>query len=354
MSKYLVTLKPVDKFFFGGDMTFEVAGKGEHNKKFKSYIIESAMFPQQTSLLGMMRFLLLRKSSYFENGRITDKDGAARLIGEHSFEVNDTDRFGKIMSLSGCFIRDRKKGADYSFAPYTRDFSLQNTGAEGVVNGIRISLPELDGYSAKDGYEKCLVSRNAEPVRLADVFIKDRRIGINRDIATGLTEDSSLFKQISYRFNDKNADYCFAFYVEVDGLDLTSSEYNGEVVSIGADSSQFIINFQKDGTDNRPDVAPENAVVIQSPAYLTRETLKLSSFFMTEIIPFRFLETTVKGTDNYTVYSKTLTRSKKYELYAPGSTFFFSSEDNLKEFIGKLGDKETDGFARIGFNEYSK
>ena len=119
-------------------------------------------------------------------------------------------------------------------------------------------------------------------------------------------------------------------------------------------SNRFIINFQKDGTDNRPDVAPENAVVIQSPAYLTRETLKLSSFFMTEIIPFRFLETTVKGTDNYTVYSKTLTRSKKYELYAPGSTFFFSSEDNLKEFIGKLGDKETDGFARIGFNEYSK
>ena len=68
MSKtYLVTLKPIDKFFFGGDMTFAIPEgnkeRKEANRSFSSYIIRSMPFPQQTSLLGMLRFLLLRKRS---------------------------------------------------------------------------------------------------------------------------------------------------------------------------------------------------------------------------------------------------------------------------------------------------
>lgn len=356
MSKYLVTLKPVDKFFFGGDMTFEVAGKDGHNKKFKSYIIESAKFPQQTSLLGMLRFLLLRKSPYFENGKITDKDGAAGLIGEHSFEVNNTDDFGKIKSLSGCFIRDRLNCLDYAFAPFTQDFSLYDTNRVGSVNGVEIRLPAVVGFTAKSGYTKYLLSAKGKR-KIDDVFVEDRRIGINRNISTGLTEDSALYKQISYRFKDfdkenvkRIADYCFAFYVEVDE-DMTSAKYNGEVVSVGADGSQFIISFERGGTDNRLSLSRNNMLVLQSPAYLIRDALKLSSFFVTETIPFRFLKTTV-DTDDYTVYSKTLQRSEKYELYAPGSVFFFETQENVRAFEEQL--KSAEEFVRIGFNEYSK
>lgn len=74
--KYKITLTPVDKFFFGGDMTFQVGTneKDSFNEQFSSYIIRSAMFPQQTSLLGMLRFLILRNSGeeIFKDGRITD------------------------------------------------------------------------------------------------------------------------------------------------------------------------------------------------------------------------------------------------------------------------------------------
>ena len=61
MSNYLITLTPTGRFFFGGDMTFKVGrkDKNEFNEQFSSYIIKSAMFPQQTSLLGMLRFLIL-------------------------------------------------------------------------------------------------------------------------------------------------------------------------------------------------------------------------------------------------------------------------------------------------------
>ena len=57
MSKrYFVQLEPTGKFFFGGDMRFGINGKEE---EFSSYIIESSKMPQQTSILGMLRFLLL-------------------------------------------------------------------------------------------------------------------------------------------------------------------------------------------------------------------------------------------------------------------------------------------------------
>ena len=69
MSKYIIKLIPTGRFFFGGDMTFTIGkqketdkSKGEkdsyqiYNEEFSSYIISSLKFPQQTSLLGMLRF----------------------------------------------------------------------------------------------------------------------------------------------------------------------------------------------------------------------------------------------------------------------------------------------------------
>ena len=87
---YLITLTPVDKFFFGGEMKFST-GIQENGKKSApeiSYIIKSGYFPQQTSLLGMMRFFLLRHSKYFDGSKITDPDGASSLIGGHSFSAD--------------------------------------------------------------------------------------------------------------------------------------------------------------------------------------------------------------------------------------------------------------------------
>ena len=67
MSKYIVSLTPLGKYFFGGDMTFKVSDKNDYNERYSSYVIQSGQFPQQTSLLGMMRFLLLsnKPKNYF-------------------------------------------------------------------------------------------------------------------------------------------------------------------------------------------------------------------------------------------------------------------------------------------------
>ena len=108
MSKYLVTLTPTGKFFFGGDMRFGINGEKE---EFSSYIIESLKMPQQTSLLGMMRFLLLSNSNLFDiAGNVIkgEDEDVKNLIGAGSFAVtNDgkSNTFGKIKSLKNPPIR---------------------------------------------------------------------------------------------------------------------------------------------------------------------------------------------------------------------------------------------------------
>ncbi|MFK1829260.1 type III-B CRISPR module-associated Cmr3 family protein [Bacteroides fragilis] len=51
---YLITLTPMDWFFFGGERTLD-------DGKSADYISHSNKFPQQSALLGMIRYQLLKQ-----------------------------------------------------------------------------------------------------------------------------------------------------------------------------------------------------------------------------------------------------------------------------------------------------
>lgn len=373
MSNYLITLTPVDKFFFGGDMTFNVHGDTAHNEKFGTYIIASAMFPQQTSLLGMLRFLLLSSDKSLFDGQSIIPGKSAQvtgLIGPSSFAVKnggmDDSCFGKIQKLHRCFVRCKdSKGSVHNldFLGFDDDVcgesEFKYKGCKGKVNGVEVTLPAIDSYDSKKGYRKFL-SDDSIKKELSDVFVQDRRIGIQRNIDTGKTDDSSLFKQISYRFN--NADgctYCFAFYLEA-GCEMTP--YDKRIVSVGADNSQFVLGVENVETvPQSKNTGAPHKLVLQSPAYLSREEIGLASFAFTEVIPFRFLKTDVADTENYSVLPrykddkgaskmKSPTRSERYELYAPGSVFYFEDATNYNAFVAAL--EAYEGFRQIGYNEY--
>ena len=55
MSKvtYKITLTPVEGYFFGGETTF---GEGQA----KNYFAKSNLLPQETALLGMLRYQILK------------------------------------------------------------------------------------------------------------------------------------------------------------------------------------------------------------------------------------------------------------------------------------------------------
>jgi CRISPR-associated protein Cmr3 len=370
MSKYRITLTPVDKFFFGGDMTFQVGDdeKDFFNRQYASYIIQSTKFPQQTSLLGMLRFLILRNAGeeVFRNNKIIDDGKASELIGPKSFSVNDGTKentFGYIKGISHVRILriekdskpDSPKETELEFAPLfgAIDFSK---GISGTYNLGILKIPRLTDkqYNAKDGLGTMLTD-GKNKYKMADIFVEDRRIGIARSIVTGKTDDDgALFKQISYRFNDKNAKHCFVFYAEVGGIDLKL--YDKHLVTVGGDNSQFIIGITDDENSSSQIVDNDSlAISLLSPAFINRQDVKDNTrFAITQLMPFRFLTDREGNNDkdgrSYHIINSKLKRSERYELYAPGTVFYFKNDTQRGEFI-KILEARKD-FRQIGYNEY--
>lgn len=392
MSKFLIKLKPLGKYFFGGDMTFEVGDKNnkDYNSKYSSYIIESNKFPQQTSLLGMLRYLLLTKSpkvfSVDEN-RITNKADAANIIGQASFSVTPNhkldekqdSRFGKINSIGPCFLLHEDNKEDERIEEYflsaPKDCQLMisfKDSLEAYYNGNMLKVPSIsyedkkeqpDGvkkieivtYSSKAEFDTICISGNGSTIKEDEIFIKDTRIGINKSYEGKTShDDKGYYKQISYRLKDG---FSFAFVADVD-FDL--SKCQNELVSLGADGSEFSLSvsllsdeFQ---TPHYPDeikqVEGACRVILLSDSLLDSEDIKKACFNISGSVPFRFLETNV-GCENYNVLGGKVKRSeKKYYLYEKGSVFYFENEGSANDFVGVVEGKEE--FHQIGYNYCEK
>lgn len=343
MSKYLITLKPLGKYFFGSDMTFSVAGKDEYYEEYSSYIIESMKFPQQTSLLGMLRYLLLVKSPNVfsrEKNRIIDRDAAKDLIGKSGFSVRPGHHrvsFGKINSLGHCkLVKDGEfyepVPKDYYFKP---DFSKKGVF---TYNGKLIKVPEIPQYNPKDFSGVKYMNLTTWALMPENkIFIEDTRVGITKN-HNGKSGEEGFFKQISYRLADG---FSFAFEADVD-FDLTSC--NSEIVSLGADGSRFCLCVE----EKKGEIQEAKKVVLLSNSLLDRNDLLNVRFQITSAVPLRFLETTV-NTAKYNILSGEVKRSSKYYLYEKGSVFYFDSESAADEFLKKLESKEE--FRQIGYNK---
>lgn len=361
MSKnYLVKLTPTGKFFFGGDMRFGVNGKDEKNS---SYIIESSKMPQQTSLLGMMRFLLLSNNNDLfdiKNNCIRNGVSVDDLIGKSSFSVSDgsENTFGKIITLGPCCVyRDGKR---YFKAPMDNGFSSINWDnvTSAVINGKNVELPELkvindkkkeELYKGKHIFESFFMDYSSkEVIKENEIFKKDTRIGIDKE-NEGKRQTNAFYKQISYRLEES---YCFAFDIEVDD-DIDLTEYNGQLVNLGADASTFVFEAEIIQTLEK-DIPEGLTVVLLSDTYITKDDIDKCEirYSITQTRPFRFISTTNNSnTSYYRINAKNAAeRSERYELYEAGSVFYFKDEENREKFCDFLENRKD--FIQIGYNKY--
>ncbi len=375
---YLIKLKPLGNFYFGGERSFREyepkATEAEDREKDKdetlSYIVESNYFPQQTALLGMLRFLLLRKSDFFENGKIKAQDvaKAAVLIGPSSFMLGqDKCEFGNIESIGTCFISN---GNDF-LLPMPLDYPLDvkfSIAIEANYCNRSLTLPSVtyrsngELYSAKNGvYDKLLLGGSVIDYDYSEekdpqtgemigkgVFIKDRRIGIDRDIKTGKVEKNALYKQEFYRLVNG---YEFAFTAQLkDDIDYTA--YNNEVVELGGDNSKFLITFEQQEQEikiehkNISNSQGAFKAVLLSDALIN--DVSLSTFSISANTPMRFMETNIKTTSDYS----RITKSKRRSLYKKGSVFYFEGTAQREAFIEAV--KDNKNFKKIGYNNIQK
>ena len=342
MSKYLITLTPTERFFFGGDITFSYS---DQKSEYDSYIIRSNRFPQQTSLLGMLRFLILRndKNAFDESKQeIKDRKQASDLIGAKSFRIGEHNDFGVIKSISPCFIqlKDNGEWTNMDIIPFDESLSVdysQNTSV--TLNGLAFEIPSME-YNPKEGIKRRFKYANSKYKNVEDIFEEDLRNGIDRDIKTGKTEDAALFKQISYRFKEECR---FAFEADVERVEL--KQYSGQVVSVGGDSSQFIIEIFDISNHEATKTTKGGSVVLLSPSYI--EDISSVRFAITETITFKCMKTETEKINSYNKKNEVYDYSKKVSLYDAGSVFYCKEVDAFIKEIKKHSD-----FRQIGYNHF--
>jgi len=381
MSKiYLVKLTPHDKFFFGGETTF---GEGNVN-----YFVKSNYFPQQTSLLGLIRYQLLRqsKNGIFKNNKILEADKAAKLIGEESYKFGNGFNFGAIKNLSPVFITN-ENGDNYFTANKEyqwvvvdketkkeinnfvfRQFNKIKKGSSVITVG-KDFIPKLEKYEAKDGLPDLLID-NSLSIRYYDykketqnspfngVFIEHRQVGIRKNYK-GKTEDKAFYVQSFYRLKKG---YSFAFILELD--DEVNFSTN-ELVTLGGEQSKFrmeVIKYAKEFRDILPQYESSknvDKVVLVSDAYVSNKIFVDCDFAVTDTIDFRSIKST-KNTTNYSSMDRTgiktdeLSKTDKYNFFKRGSVFYGEETSKIVSHLNSSDNNNNDKspLQKIGYNNY--
>ncbi|HLO54806.1 MAG TPA: type III-B CRISPR module-associated Cmr3 family protein [Saprospiraceae bacterium] len=394
MSKYLVKLKPLTPFFFGGENTF---GEGDVN-----YFAKSNYMPQQTTILGFLRYELLAQNGLIGTDPVSQK--WADLIGSQSFECIDdkfTASFGAIKNISPVFIMDGNDSyltQSFDWAYYEDD---QNSKP---INGCRVSAKKIDRiqirfeeanklavvdsckdyipilevggkkYDPKLGLATLWVCDDGTKLKHWDFdegykddglvgngfFVSKSQIGIHRETNKSKTQKGDFYKQIFKSFH--NANTCFAFYVDIDlpiGKKLASrittmggerSAFEMTITKVDSQFQSFEFLFKNAFVASHPN--RKNVVILTSDAYCHQNILNQCKFAITDSIPFRNITTKQISGINYAALDKTdKSKAKLFKtkelifLLKRGSVLYSDEAQTLKENIESLTP-----FYNIGYN----
>jgi len=372
--KYLVKLTPHDKFFFGGENTFGVG-------KQRNYFVKSNYFPQQTTLLGLVRYQLMvqNKNGIFNDGKIQKPKDASDLINHKSFDINDTEfSFGKIQELSPVFIANEKNeflfpaNKEYQWIDKDEDEKEINdfvfrefNKVDGESSFSKKFIPCLEKYNPKLDLPDLLVNKNLSLMKYYDydkdkelkkdphngIFVEYQQTGIRKNYK-GITEDNAYYVQTFYKL-DKG--YSFAFILELDDSIKIESQ---NVVILGGEQSKFKMDVTyapdkfKNLLPNYEQSKNSDKVVLVSDAYVSNEIFNNCSFAVTDTVDFRSIKSSV-NTTNYAgmdlkgIKTDVLSKSSKYNFFKKGSVFY---GENISKITSHLDVKNA--IKKIGYNHY--
>ena len=339
MPKYQVKLTPTSSFFFG---TEKHSGLAENEDTIANYFVESNLYPQQTTILGALRYFLLQNASdlVFKNNRIQDRKLASDLIGPSSFGMNESlQGFGEIEKIGPLYLL--KDNESFRFGPYDHGSSMDADGT--LLNDSKKQYTAK--YHAAFIAEK-LVNAKGESEKLSDIIKDQVQVGNKKN-----SEEEGYYKQ-NLKFMIKD----WAFAVELE----TENELKNETkfVTLGGEKSIFKIEFTPLDSSQVANGMPkfdrqQSYIFCQSDCYLETSPLQeFASWGITEAVSFRNLRATVKDTNKYASLNvkdaNKLKRTHRLNLLKRGSIIYFDKPENLKKAI-ELFQKQENAI-KIGFN----
>lgn len=380
---FAVTLEPLDRFFFGGEVVF---GGADSEERRKSYLVRSRYLPQQTSLLGMLREQLLRR-----NGLLLAKDAdqaarqaAADLVGDTGFTIGQDAPFGAIDSLSALALQSHD-GTLWQPLPLDTGAGKEGKPLSWTRNGEQWLL---QNYDPKQGLSLRFGAPGQSARTLADCFRSVNNVGItvtNRQSwRPDAQDEEAYFYQTTFR-SDRSA-YAtavrpevtkdtFRFYFRVALNTASLGNYQSladTTVTLGGERSGFRmrvapVDAELNDHFRRSVYSPHDALpagferfVLLSDTYLPqRELGRLAVFAVAEPISFRFFSTSLQETNHFFNVDRSQRdeqtsaagrrQSRRYTLLQRGGVLLVPSAkvDALKTLI-----EEPAAFRRIGYNQY--
>lgn len=349
-TRYLISLKPIEDYFFGGEKTFGSDRKGQ------SYFVKSNYYPQQTSLLGLVRYMLLKQNGALPLKQNIDK--ANVLIGKKSFNTNiekEKQEFGVINEISPLMMK--RGDVLYRFEHQLAQLKLTfEDGVKMLTNELKNKVPVLNGYDPKKDYESYVIDSNDNTVPFSKIFMPVEKIGImknnpnktaqeNRD---SLTDDDAFFKQTYYKLLN---DFEFAFMLTLDdkydfGGHQLDTKFENCISGLGGEQKQFIIKIKKAEEESVEKIFQSNArpnrLTLLSDAYVQESIYDLCDFALSDTQDFRTVEQSFDG-------NKFRRFSYKLNIMKRGSVLYF--EDKNQKAIESLF-KSVTNYYNIGFNQY--
>ncbi len=346
-----ITLQPLDKFFFGNEDFFA----DSKNKVF--YFQKSRNFPQQTSLLGLVRHQLLIQNGLLDGRNIADddKEKAAKLIGKYSFDANTRDvTFGVIKSLSPAFITNEKgERLEPHWRAQTEEFELENSISVSFHSDHVQTVKPVANYKEKAGIEYGFLGKECGFIPSSEVYVKEEpQIGINkRDRYTDkMTDDEGFYK---YQYCRLEKGYAFSFEVELeDSFEGKPVALKSGFVTMGKEQSVFKMTVEDAPQPQAlPNISAGSKIKLLSDTCISNEVYDYCDVIITETISFRNIKRSVKDTKNYAALNRNNDMSDRLNLLQRGSILHISQDADIDK-VNELF-KEKQNFKTIGYNHYT-
>ncbi|HUM51391.1 MAG TPA: type III-B CRISPR module-associated Cmr3 family protein [Chitinophagales bacterium] len=338
MANYQIKMTPVEYYFFGGE---------KHNEDLTTnYFVESNDYPQQTTLLGLLRYFLLQKNKLLGGKNLPKEkqEEAGKNIGEQSFDFNSiANTFGKIISLSPLYFNDSKN--NFFFAPLDIQFEISNN--------FILSDKENKTYTTKKHgnlIAQYLISEDSkEIIELSKIIKNISQVG-NEKGDKGETKENAFYKQTM-----KQLAGGWSFVIDAD-INEEIDENEDYFLPFGGEKCFFKLNFKKQEafSPTYPSSHSRNvfSILCLSDCFTDGSKIKDLEFAVNNYVSYRNLRSKL-STQNFNSLKKDnemeqgIKRSERYQLLQRGSVLYFSDVEKGKLFAGNL--KNTNG-SSIGFN----
>ncbi|MBL7729656.1 MAG: hypothetical protein JNM88_00645 [Chitinophagaceae bacterium] len=380
MTDYLIQLRPLTPYFFGSENTF-----GEDST---NYFVRSNYLPQQTTLLGFLRYELLLQNGLLGTDPGVNGSAWNRLIGQESFRADQADKltdFGAIRKISPLFLSN---GTDhYITAPMTMvmydkdgkeelaglELSFEETG-QSFTTCFRKKVPCLtvkkETYKAKWEAKPVWLSNDGKTIRqwpyedkfedgrgfVNGLFIEELQTGIFRKKAKKKTdkEEGDFYKKVSYRLADN---FRFSFIVSFDLPPET--KFGTRIVTMGGERSVFEMTAAPTNKSFENIFPPslfagyagmQKALVLTSDAFATEDISTLCDYSISEGVPFRNIHTKTVPKGDYTrINGGAIAKAGSLTLLLKrGSVFYGEGLDRVKAALDKPA------FSSIGYNQFAE